>query len=96
MLDCDHALVAGYRCAPGKANYSGLTADLKKLGKPDCAVSEIQLRTKNPKGNLQIEVACKDGLAGYVVEYSNPLTPVEAIGCRLTSCGLPANNRPKS
>lgn len=96
VLDCDHALVAGYRCAPGHANYSGLTADLKKLGKPDCSVSEIQLRNKNPKGNLQIEVACKDGLPGYVVEYSNPTTPIDAIGCRLTGCGLPANNRPKS
>lgn len=97
VVDCDHALVAGFRCAPGKADYSHLTADLKTLGKPDCMVSEVQLRSKNPKGNQQIEVACKDGLPGYVVEYDSGGTkPIDAIGCRLTGCGLPANNRPKS
>jgi hypothetical protein len=96
VYDCGHALVAGYKCAPGKLNYSSLTADLKKLGKTDCNVSEVANRAKSSKGNPQIEVACADGLPGYVVEYTDPATPADALGCRLVGCALPANNKPKA
>jgi hypothetical protein len=95
VYDCGHALVAGFRCAPGKLDYSPLTADLKKLGKADCVVSEVQLRAKSSKGNPQIEVACADGLPGYVVEYKDPATPLEALGCALAGCGLEANKKKK-
>lgn len=95
VYDCGHALVAGFRCAPGKLDYSPLTADLKKLGKTDCNVSEVQLRAKSSKGLPQIEVACADGLPGYVVEYKDPATPSEALGCNLVGCTLAANNKKK-
>ncbi|WP_293677433.1 hypothetical protein [uncultured Phenylobacterium sp.] len=96
VYDCGHALVAGFKCAPGKLNYSPLTADLRKLGKTDCSVSDVVARAKSAKGNPQIEVACADGLPGYVVEYTDPATPVGALGCRLVGCNLPANNKPKA
>ncbi len=98
VYDCGHAIIAGYKCAPGKQDYSSLTADLKTLGKSDCNVSEVANRAKSSKGNPQIEVACADGLPGYVVEYTNPAKPVpaEALGCRLVGCALPANNKPKA
>jgi len=98
VYDCGHALIAGYKCAPGKLDYSSLTADLKSLGKSDCSVSEVANRAKSSKGNPQIEVACADGLPGYVIEYTNPAKPVpaEALGCRLVGCAMPANNKPKA
>jgi len=95
VYDCGHAMVAGFRCAPGKLNYAPLTADLRKLGKTDCSVSEVQLRAKSAKGNPQIEVACADGLPGYVVEYTDPATPSDALGCNLVGCTLAANNKKK-
>src|SRR5262249_6387820 len=95
VLDCARAMIEGYKCGPGKTKFDGLTADLVKLGKSECVVSDVSLRGKSTKGNPQIEVACSDGKPGYVVEYSNPTTPVEAIGCRLAGCAMPAN-RPKS
>lgn len=95
VYDCGHALVAGFRCAPGKLNYDPLTADLKKLGKTDCSVSEVANRAKSAKGNPQIEVACADGLPGYVIEYTDPATPAAALGCNLVGCNLAANNKKK-
>jgi hypothetical protein len=94
VYDCARALIAGFRCGKTKPNYNSLTADLRKLGKQDCVVSDVVLRSRDG-GKQQVEVACADGLPGYMVQYSNPSTPVEAIGCRLTACGLPSN-RPKS
>jgi hypothetical protein len=94
VYDCGRALIAGFRCGKTKAKYDSLTADLRKLGKQDCVVSDVVLRAKDP-GAQKVEVACADGLPGYMVTYSNPNTPVEALGCRLTACGLPTN-RPKS
>lgn len=95
VYDCGHALVAGFRCAPGKVNYAPITADLRKLGKTDCTVSEVANRAKSAKGNPQIEVACADGLPGYVLEYTDPATPTEALGCNLVGCTLAANNKKK-
>lgn len=95
VLSCDRAMIAGFRCGAGKVKYDGMTADLKKLGKPDCVVSEVALRGKTAAGVTQVEVACADGLPGYVMMYATPASASDAIGCRLTSCGLPAN-KPKS
>jgi hypothetical protein len=95
VLDCAHSMIAGFRCGPGKMKYDPMTADLKKLGKPDCAVSEMSVRGKTAAGISQVEVACADGLPGYLVQYSNPTTATEAVGCRLTQCTLAAN-KPKS
>jgi hypothetical protein len=95
VYDCGRAMIAGYKCGPGKAKYDSLTADLRTLGKTECVVSDVALRAKSDKGQPQIEVACTDGKPGYLVQYENPNKPVEALGCRLTGCTLPTN-RPKS
>lgn len=95
VLDCAHGMIAGFRCGQGRMKYDPVTADLKKLGKADCAVSEMSVRGKTAAGISQVEVACADGLPGYIVMYSNPTTPTEAVGCRLTQCTLAAN-KPKS
>ena len=95
VLSCDRAMIAGFRCGAGKTKYDSITADLKKLGKPDCVVSDVALRGKTAAGVTQVEVACSDGLPGYVMMYATPVSATEAIGCRLTACGLPSN-RPKS
>src|SRR5436190_233007 len=78
VLDCAHSMIAGFRCGPGKMKYDPMTADLKKLGKPDCAVSEMSVRGKTAAGISQVEVACADGLPGYLVQYSTPTTATEA------------------
>ncbi|WP_309604555.1 hypothetical protein [Phenylobacterium sp.] len=92
VLDCGHALVAGYRCTLGKSDYSGLTADLRKFDQKECAVSAVGQLLKAPDGSFRLEVACSDGLPGYMIGYTNPTTPKEAIGCRFAgSCVLPTN-----
>ena len=39
-------------------------------------------------------VACSDGLPGYVIEYTDPLTPKEVVACGFAgSCVLPTNKK---
>jgi hypothetical protein len=96
VLDCGHALVAGYRCGLNKADSGNgaLTADLKKFqASTTCIVSNSRLAAKTAKGTLLLEVACADGLKGYMIEYSTgPVTAVGATGCAFTGgCKLPGN-----
>lgn len=95
VLDCGHALVAGYKCGLNKAGagYDALTADLKKYGKNSCVVSNARLEGKTPKGTVVVEVACADGLKGYEIEYTTtPITAVNANGCAFSAgCKLPGN-----
>lgn len=96
VLDCGHALVAGYRCGLNKAGsgFEALTADLKKFQPTTtCVVSSSRLASKTAKGTLYLEVGCADGLKGYMVEYSTgPVTPVSVTGCALAGgCKLPGN-----
>ncbi len=96
VLDCGHALVAGYRCGLNKAGsgYDALTADLKKFqATTSCVVSNSRLAAKTAKGTLLLEVACSDGLKGYMIEYTTgPVTAVSASGCAFTGgCKLPGN-----
>ena len=94
VMDCGHALLAGYRCSLGKVDYSPLTADLKKFGKNDCTVSQTASPLKAPDGSIHLEVACADGLPGYVITYTNPTTPKEAVGCAFAgNCTLPTNKK---
>jgi hypothetical protein len=82
VYDCSRALIAGYRCSLNKgAPTAGLTADLKKLGKGSCTVKESRLVGKAASGSTYVEVNCSDGLAGYMIEYTNPTAPKEAVGC---------------
>jgi hypothetical protein len=99
IYDCAHSELMGYRCGLTKAAaaYSKLTDDLKTLGKTSCTVSDARTVgvTADHKGYL--EVACSDGLPGYMIEYSMaPLTPKSPITCSEAKgisggCALPGN-----
>jgi hypothetical protein len=95
VLDCGHALVAGYQCGlnTGGNPYAALTADLKKFDKASCVVSKARAAGKTAKGTIFVEVACADGLKGYMIEYKeNPVTAVGASSCAFTGgCTLPGN-----
>ncbi|MDB5494742.1 MAG: hypothetical protein JWP86_2079 [Phenylobacterium sp.] len=93
VLDCGHALVAGYKCSLGKSDYAPLTADLLKFNLKSCTVSNARPAAKTTKGTILVEVACADGLPGYMVEYNpNPVTALGATGCRFVgNCQLPGN-----
>lgn len=94
VLDCGHALVAGYKCTLGKADYAGLTADLRKFDKKECTVSSTGQPGKTPTGTIRLEVACSDGLPGYVIEYADPQTAKEVVGCTFAgTCTLPTNKK---
>ena len=96
VLDCGHALIAGYKCTLGKTDYAGLTADLRKLDKKECTVSSTGQPLKAPDGTVRLEVACSDGLPGYMIQFSDPQTPKQAIACSFAgNCVLPTN-RPKA
>lgn len=95
IYDCARAPIAGYRCSftQASAAYPQLTADLRKMGKNECTVSKERVIGKSAKGTAFVEVACSDGLKGYILEYSaENMNPVGVIGCAFTKdCKLPGN-----
>jgi hypothetical protein len=95
VIDCARAPIAGYRCSFSKpeTSYKVVTADLKKLGRAECEVSNTRVIGKTTKGTTMMEVACADGLKGYVLEYQpEPLTAIGVTGCAFTrDCKLPGN-----
>ncbi|MDP3853045.1 hypothetical protein [Phenylobacterium sp.] len=95
VIDCARAPIAGYRCSFTKpeAGYKTVTADLKKLGKMECEVSATRFIGRTAKGTGYFEVACSDGLKGYIMEYQpETLDALNAVGCALTKdCKLPGN-----
>jgi|GEM_PF-502164 len=94
VLDCGHALLAGFKCTLGKADYAGLTADLRKFDKKECTVSATGQPLKAPDGSMRLEVACSDGLPGYMIMYADPATPKEAVACSFAgNCTLPTNKK---
>jgi hypothetical protein len=95
VVDCGHAPVAGYQCSLSKdmkSAYASLTADLKKFNQMSCDVSASRLAGKTKEGTTLLEVACADGLKGYVIEYNPDLTAKASVGCALAGgCKLPGN-----
>jgi hypothetical protein len=94
VLDCAHALVAGYKCGLGKSDFAGLTADLRKFDNKSCVVSNSRLVGKTAKGTTLVEVACADGFKGYVIEYQTTpaVTAIGTQGCAFVGgCKLPGN-----
>jgi len=95
VMDCGHALAAGFKCSLTKdTGYAAFTDDLKKLGKTSCSVSNARVSGKTAKGTVMVEVACADGLKGYMLEYNTAptITAVGATGCAFAGgCQLPGN-----
>jgi len=95
VYDCARSEIAGYRCSFTKpeAGYKLMTADLKSLGKAECEVSKSRMVGKTSKGTMFVEVACADGLKGYIVEYTpEPLKAIGVTGCAFSKdCKLPGN-----
>lgn len=94
VLDCGRAMVAGYKCGlnPAGSGNDQLTADLKKFGQNSCTVSASRLMGKTAEGTTLLEVACSDGLAGYVIEYDANISATKSTGCRFAGgCKLPGN-----
>ncbi len=95
VVDCGRAPVAGYKCSLTKdPGYSNLTADLKKFNFNSCDVSESRVIGKSEKGTTFVEVACADGLKGYVIEYQSApkVQAVNALGCAFAgNCKLKGN-----
>lgn len=103
VFDCAHSELVGYRCSLTKAAaaYPRLTADLKSLGKGSCATSNSRMVGITPDKRGFLEVACSDGLQGYMIEYTlSPIEPKIAIVCGEAKgiaggCTLPGNVNPK-
>jgi hypothetical protein len=101
VVDCAHVQLLGYHCSlsPASAAYPGLTADLRALGKTTCDVTDVRAAGLAANGHAYAEVACADGLQGFMVEYGlDPITPVSATVCAEArevgdGCALPRNHR---
>ena len=92
VLDCGHSLIAGYKCSLGKVDYAGLTADLVKFDKKECQVSAVGQPLKAADGSIRLEVACSDGLPGYMITFTDPLTAQGVVACTFAgNCVLPTN-----
>ncbi|MFN3584085.1 hypothetical protein [Phenylobacterium sp.] len=95
VVDCGRAPVSGYKCSLSKdPGYKFLTADLKKFNYNSCEVSNSRVVGKTAKDTTFVEVACADGLKGYVIEYqAQPkVTAIGATGCAFAgNCTLPGN-----
>jgi len=101
VYDCAHSEIVGYRCSLTKpsAAYGSLTKDLQVLGKSSCMVSASRVVGVTADKHAYVEVACSDGLQGYMVEYTpNPITPKSTIVCSdakavAGGCTLPGNTK---
>lgn len=94
VLDCAHAMIAGYKCGLGGAvEWSTLTADLNKLGVKSCSVSNARIMGKTAEGMMLVETACADGYKGYIIDYNAAtLAPTKQTGCAFSAdCKLPGN-----
>ena len=101
VYDCAHSELKSLRCSLTKpaAAYPRLTADLKTLGKATCTVSHSRVVGVSAEQQGYIEVACSDGLPGYMIAYSMAtLTPKTTLVCAEAKslsggCNLPGNKK---
>ena len=101
VYDCAHAELVSFRCSLSKpeAAYPSLTAELKSMGKNSCVVSKARLVGTTADKHGYTEVACADGLQGYMIEYTmDPLVAKTAIICTEAKgiaggCTLPGNTK---
>jgi hypothetical protein len=95
VLDCAHALIAGYKCGlTNTTDWNTLTADLNKLSVKSCVVSNARVMGKTAAGAVLVETACADGYKGYVIDYdAATLVPTKQTGCAFSAdCKLPGNS----
>lgn len=89
VYDCAHSELVRFRCSLSKpeASYPKLTDDLKTLGKPTCVVSNARYVGTTADKRAFMEVACADGLQGYMIEYGvePALAPKQVIVCSSAS-----------
>lgn len=100
VYDCVTSEMNGYRCSFTKpdAAFPRLTADLKALGKGSCTVSGARIIGQTATDGF-VEVACSDGLPGWVMAYPlNTTAPraKEVLSCLQAKgvgggCKLPTN-----
>lgn len=105
IYDCLFAELNGYRCSFSKQDtmFPRLSADLKAYGKGSCDVSGVRLVGRNETEGY-FEVACSDGLPGWVMSYPiNTPAPKskEILSCSQAKgigggCKLPTNASKKS
>jgi hypothetical protein len=104
IFDCAHSELEGYRCSLSKpsAAYDKLTAELVAFGKKTCTVSNARAVGVSAEKHGYTEVACSDGLQGYMIEYTvKPLEVKSVIICSEAKgiaggCTLPGNTPKKS
>jgi hypothetical protein len=85
VYDCITSEMNGYRCSFTKpdAAFPRLTADLKSLGKGSCTVSGARVIGQTATDGY-VEVACSDGLPGWVMSY--PLATTAPHAKEVLSC----------
>ncbi|MFT4253685.1 MAG: hypothetical protein QM608_14515 [Caulobacter sp.] len=100
VYDCVSSEMNGYRCSYTKQDvvFPRLWADLKSYGKGSCEVSGARIIGRTETNGF-VEVACADGLPGWVLAYplnqSTP-KPSELLSCLQAKdvgggCKLPTN-----
>jgi hypothetical protein len=100
IYDCLTAELNGYRCSFSKQDpvFPRLSAELKAFGKGSCTVSSVRVVGRNDTDGF-VEVACSDGLPGWVLSYpvgvANPKAK-EFLSCAQAKgigggCKLPTN-----
>ncbi len=85
VYDCLTAEFNGYRCSFTKKDtqYARLTNDLKGFNKASCQVSDVRIMGSNDAEGF-VEVACSDGLPGWVLGY--PVNTAKPAAKEFLSC----------
>jgi hypothetical protein len=99
VYNCLIAELDGYGCSftPKAASVVKISSDLRALGKGSCVVSDARVIGKTATGDGFLEVACSDGLPGWVINYpAKSDTPKEVLSCKQAAgigggCKLPTN-----
>lgn len=100
VFDCLTAELNGYRCSFTKKDtqYARLTKDLVGFNKASCQVSDARIIGANDQAGF-VEVACSDGLPGWVLAYPTGVAKPAAkefLSCAQAKgigggCKLPTN-----
>jgi hypothetical protein len=102
IYDCVTAELNGFRCTFSKSTpeHARLSADLDGFGKGSCDVSEVRVVGSNATDGF-LEVACSDGLPGWVLVYPVGVVKPKAkdfMSCTQAKgvgggCKLPTNTK---